>query len=122
MPSLLQQLSFFRKAVKSLESIEPHVRLVAEQQHIDYQFSGLKDDELEIYGDDETDSDEDDDTEDDSETNDDGELSFEHGQNGPTQEASTLKHPMEVTYFLLLTQGYSYEMEFLINYHHSPLF
>ncbi|KAE9590172.1 putative AH domain-containing protein [Lupinus albus] len=38
------QLNFFRKGLKSLEAVEPHVRLVTEQHHIDYQFSGLEDD------------------------------------------------------------------------------
>ncbi|RDX83166.1 hypothetical protein CR513_35946, partial [Mucuna pruriens] len=38
------QLNFFRKGLKSLEAVEPHVRMVAERQHIDYQFSGLEDD------------------------------------------------------------------------------
>ncbi|KAK3412969.1 hypothetical protein EUGRSUZ_I01619 [Eucalyptus grandis] len=38
------QLNFFRKGVKSLEAVEPHVRMVTEEQHIDYQFSGLEDD------------------------------------------------------------------------------
>uniref|UniRef100_A0A2P2M048 Uncharacterized protein At2g33490 isoform X2 n=1 Tax=Rhizophora mucronata TaxID=61149 RepID=A0A2P2M048_RHIMU len=38
------QLNFFRKGLKSLEAAEPHVRLVTEQQHIDYEFSGLEDD------------------------------------------------------------------------------
>ncbi|KAK7336124.1 hypothetical protein VNO77_16657 [Canavalia gladiata] len=42
------QLNFFRKGLKSLEAVEPHVRIVAEQQHIDYQFSGLEDE----YGED----------------------------------------------------------------------
>ncbi|XP_071702290.1 uncharacterized protein At2g33490-like [Rutidosis leptorrhynchoides] len=39
------QMCFFRKALKSLEAIEPQVKLTAEQQHIDYQFSGLDDDD-----------------------------------------------------------------------------
>ncbi|XWS43968.1 hypothetical protein CRYUN_Cryun15aG0004500 [Craigia yunnanensis] len=39
------QLNFFRKGLKSLEEIEPHVKQVTEQQHIDYQFSGLEDDD-----------------------------------------------------------------------------
>ncbi|KAI3467782.1 hypothetical protein Pfo_024445 [Paulownia fortunei] len=91
------QLYFFKKAVRSLEAIEPHVRVLAEQQHIDYQFSGLKDDGPEIYDDDDDDeSDGDDDTEDSSETHDDGELSFDYGQNGPVQEVSTLKNSMEL--------------------------
>ncbi|CAM0904868.1 unnamed protein product [Alopecurus aequalis] len=38
------QLSFFRRGVKYLEALEPHVKAVAEKQHIDYHFSGLDDD------------------------------------------------------------------------------
>ncbi|KAL2575958.1 hypothetical protein AAZV13_16G047000 [Glycine max] len=38
------QLNFFRKGLKSLEAVDPHVRMIAERQHIDYQFSGLEDD------------------------------------------------------------------------------
>lgn len=38
-------MNFFRKGLKSLEAVEPHVRMVAELQHIDYQFSGLEDDD-----------------------------------------------------------------------------
>ncbi|KAG6659021.1 hypothetical protein CIPAW_03G004200 [Carya illinoinensis] len=41
------QLNFFRRGLKSLEAVEPHVRWVTEQQHIDYQFSGLEDDDVE---------------------------------------------------------------------------
>ncbi|RYR04853.1 hypothetical protein Ahy_B06g084649 isoform B [Arachis hypogaea] len=37
------QLNFFRRGLKSLEDIEPQVRMIAEQQHIDYEFSGLED-------------------------------------------------------------------------------
>ncbi|CAJ2672370.1 uncharacterized protein At2g33490-like isoform X2 [Trifolium pratense] len=39
------QLNFFRKGLKSLEAVEPHVRMVAGVQHIDYQFSSLEDDD-----------------------------------------------------------------------------
>lgn len=39
------QMCFFRKALQSLEAIEPHVKLTTEQQHIDYHFSGLDDDD-----------------------------------------------------------------------------
>ncbi|CAI8584768.1 unnamed protein product [Vicia faba] len=39
------QLNFFRKGLKSLEAVEPHVMMVAKLQHIDYQFSGLEDDD-----------------------------------------------------------------------------
>ncbi|XP_039045669.1 uncharacterized protein At2g33490-like [Hibiscus syriacus] len=41
------QLNFFRKGLKTLEAIEPHLRQVTEQQHIDYQFCGLENDEEE---------------------------------------------------------------------------
>lgn len=98
---ILQQLYFFKKAVASLEAIEPHVRLLAEQQHIDYQFSGLKDDGGVNYDEDDDDDDDDesdgdDDTEDSYGTPEDGELSFDYGQNGLVQEVSTLKNSMEV--------------------------
>lgn len=46
------QLSFFKKALKSLEEVEPHVNLVTQQQHIDYQFIDLEDDESEDVEDD----------------------------------------------------------------------
>ncbi|KAG0489881.1 hypothetical protein HPP92_006744 [Vanilla planifolia] len=61
------QLNFFRKGVKSLETIEPHVKVVAEQQHIDYNFIGLEDDS------------EDDDNDYNYDGTDDGELSFDYG-------------------------------------------
>lgn len=83
---LWKQLNFFRKALKSLEAVEPHVKRVTEQQHIDYQFSGLEDDDVEEgdddYGDD---------------ANDDGELSFDYGQNDHGQDVvSTSRNSMEV--------------------------
>ncbi|KAL2484417.1 Uncharacterized protein Adt_29173 [Abeliophyllum distichum] len=92
------QLSFFKKALRSLEAIEPHVKLIAAQQHIDYQFSGLEDDDRGDIDDDNDESDDDDDgdTEDGTATNDDGELSFDYGQNGPVVEVSTLAHSMEL--------------------------
>ncbi|KAJ8432711.1 hypothetical protein Cgig2_009769 [Carnegiea gigantea] len=37
------QLNFFKKGLKSLEEIDPHVKLVTEKQHIDYQLGGLDD-------------------------------------------------------------------------------
>ncbi|KAL7135180.1 hypothetical protein ABFS83_11G075500 [Erythranthe nasuta] len=93
------QLYFFKKAVGSLEAIEPHVRLLAEQHHIDYQFSGLHDmgenydEDDESYDDDDN---EDDDTEDSFGTPEEGELSFDYGQNGPVEEVSTIKNSMEL--------------------------
>ncbi|KAI3698567.1 hypothetical protein L2E82_42212 [Cichorium intybus] len=38
------QMCFFRKALESMEAIEPHVKSITEEQHIDYCFSGLEDD------------------------------------------------------------------------------
>ncbi|KAL5208496.1 hypothetical protein ABZP36_032931 [Zizania latifolia] len=38
------QLSFFRRGLKCLESLEPRVKAIAEKHHIDYQFSSLEDD------------------------------------------------------------------------------
>ncbi|KAL9369742.1 hypothetical protein Peur_040941 [Populus x canadensis] len=81
------QLYFFKKALKSLEAVEPHVKLVTEQQHIDYHFSGLDDDGRD---------DVDDDDEDYDDANDDGELSFDYGQNDQEQEVSTPKKSMEL--------------------------
>uniref|UniRef100_A0A7N0UQ23 BAR domain-containing protein n=1 Tax=Kalanchoe fedtschenkoi TaxID=63787 RepID=A0A7N0UQ23_KALFE len=39
------QLNFFRKGFKSLEALEPHVRRITEEQHIDYQLDGIDDDD-----------------------------------------------------------------------------
>ena len=47
-------MSFFRKGLKSLEAIEPHLKLITEQQHIDYQSSGAEEND---YGDFENDND-----------------------------------------------------------------
>ncbi|KAA8517320.1 hypothetical protein F0562_017613 [Nyssa sinensis] len=88
------QLSFFRKALKSLETVEPHVKLVTEQQHIDYHLSGLEDDDRDDNVNDYDDADEDDDGDDYS--YDDGELSFDYGQNDGEQEVSTSRNSMEL--------------------------
>ncbi|KAH6809855.1 hypothetical protein C2S51_027638 [Perilla frutescens var. frutescens] len=93
------QLSFFKRAARSLEAIEPHVSLLAEQLHIDYHFSGLQDDGQEFFDDDDDDSDddesdEDDDTEGGSETHD-GELSFDYGQNDLQKEVPPSENSME---------------------------
>uniref|UniRef100_A0A1J3ISR4 BAR domain-containing protein n=1 Tax=Noccaea caerulescens TaxID=107243 RepID=A0A1J3ISR4_NOCCA len=75
------QLCFFKKALNSLEEVEPHVQMVSESQHIDYHFSGLEDDD----GDDEIENNEDDG----SEVHDDGELSFEDRVNDKDQDADS---------------------------------
>ncbi|RRT50424.1 hypothetical protein B296_00050466 [Ensete ventricosum] len=78
------QLNFFRKGVKSLEMVEPHVKVIAEQQHIDYQFIGLEDDDT-------------DEEVDDYDVNDDGVVSFDYGQNDHGQDAvSHSRMSMEV--------------------------
>ncbi|XP_031490432.1 uncharacterized protein At2g33490-like [Nymphaea colorata] len=41
------QMNFFKKGLECLELIEPHVKLITEQQNIDYQFSELEDDDAE---------------------------------------------------------------------------
>ncbi|ESQ51946.1 hypothetical protein EUTSA_v10016385mg [Eutrema salsugineum] len=75
------QLCFFKKALNSLEEVEPHVQMVTESQHIDYHFSGLEDDD----GDDDIENNE----EDGSEVQDDGELSFEYRVNDKDQDADS---------------------------------
>lgn len=91
------QMCFFRKALKSLEAIEPQVKLVTEQQYIDYQFSGLEDDDRNsvFLTDDEDDSE--DDSDDDQEiVHQDGELSFEYQRGDPKNEVSSSENSMEL--------------------------
>ncbi|KAL3829448.1 hypothetical protein ACJIZ3_018250 [Penstemon smallii] len=76
------QLNFFRKGLQSLEAVEPHIKNVAEKQHIDYALSELND------GDDEGNS---------LETNYEGELSFDYRRNNPELDNSnTLRNSMEL--------------------------
>ena len=80
------QLNFFRKGLKSLEAIEPHVRQVTEQQHIDYQFSGLEDDDGE-------------DGEIAYDPNEDGELSFDYRAHEKGLDVSSAsRNSMEVRF------------------------
>ncbi|KAI7998705.1 Uncharacterized protein LOK49_LG10G00074 [Camellia lanceoleosa] len=93
------QLCFFRKALKSLETVEPHVKLVTEEQHIDYQFSGLEDDDGDDADSDDSDyDDDDDDTEDGNHSgHGDGELSFDYGENDQGKNlVSTPRDSMEL--------------------------
>ncbi|KAF8378048.1 hypothetical protein HHK36_029382 [Tetracentron sinense] len=88
------QLSFFRKGLKSLEAVEPHVKLVTEHQHIDYQFSGLEDEDGEDGDDD-----------DGYDANGCGELSFDYGQNDLGQDVvSTSRNSMELDLHLSFPQ------------------
>ena len=92
-------MKFFRKGLQSLEAIEPHIRVIAEKQHIDYQVSGLDDGE---------------DGEDEGvnlETNDDGELSFDYRINKKGLDAvSTSRNSMEVN---LLIRDLPHQFSFL---------
>ncbi|KAM7269290.1 hypothetical protein ACFE04_024787 [Oxalis oulophora] len=76
------QLWFFKKALKSLESVDPHVKSVTEQQHIDYHFSGLEDEANE--------------SDYDYDTQDDGELSFDYGHSDQDKDVSTSHNSMEL--------------------------
>ncbi|XP_024994197.1 uncharacterized protein At2g33490-like [Cynara cardunculus var. scolymus] len=82
------QMCFFRKALKSLEAIEPHVKSTTEQQHIDYHFSGLEDDDRDsvFLTDDENDEDESDDYYD----------GVEDGRNVQKNEVSSSGNSMEL--------------------------
>lgn len=81
-------MNFFRKGLKSLEAVEPHVRLVTEEQHIEYQFSGLEDDGGEDgadHGENSYDSIEH------------GELSFDYRSSKQGMELSASRSSMEVS-------------------------
>ncbi|XVF44301.1 hypothetical protein PTKIN_Ptkin02bG0109600 [Pterospermum kingtungense] len=98
------QMRFFKKALKSLEEVEPHVQKITEQLHIDYHFSGLEDDDGDNVEDDDNyenddgnDDSDDEDDEDDGYDLDDGELSFDYGQNDQDQNmVPTSRHSMEL--------------------------
>ncbi|KAB5520899.1 hypothetical protein DKX38_025218 [Salix brachista] len=78
------QLNFFQKGLKSLETVEPHVRLVTDHQHIDYHFSGLENDGRE-------------DDEDGDDTNEGRELSFDYRENNQGDAVvSAVRDSMEV--------------------------
>lgn len=96
--------------------MEPHVKLVSKEQHIDYQFNGLEDDDSHEI------EDEDDDADDDDDDyygqryvgRDDGELSFDYGRNGHAQvNKSTFRHSMEVNIYLYMLRNPSHLYSFL---------
>lgn len=99
------QLCFFKKAVKSLETAEPHVKSVTDQHHIDYHFIGIE-------GEDE-DEDEDGDVDHDDEShdeNDDGELSFDYAQNECEQDVSTFENLMKENLDRLRRNSFSFKV------------
>ncbi|KAI3457796.1 hypothetical protein Pfo_014459 [Paulownia fortunei] len=80
-----QQLNFFRKGLQSLEAVEPHIKNVAEKQHIDYELCELNEGEK------------DDDEGNSFETNDYGELSFDYRQTEQEiDNACTSRNSMEL--------------------------
>ncbi|KAL8160106.1 hypothetical protein V2J09_001643 [Rumex salicifolius] len=92
------QLSFFKKSLKSLEAVEPHVKSVTEQQHIEYNFTGLEDDESEDaddYDDNDADNDSDGSSMDDDD-DENGELSFDYRRSHYPHNLSTSRRSMEV--------------------------
>jgi len=91
-----KQLCFFKKAVKSLETAEPHVKLVTEQHHIDYHFIGIEGEDEDEDAEDEDEYEYEGDSHDE---NDDGELSFDYAQNEHEQDVSTLGNSKKVTTF-----------------------
>ncbi|XP_062223237.1 uncharacterized protein At2g33490-like [Phragmites australis] len=80
------QLSFFRRGLKCLEALEPHVKAIAEKQHIDYQFSSLEGDE----------SDDNDYSSDQDDCSDDGELSFNYEINDRDQDFLASRGSMDL--------------------------
>ncbi|KAL8227450.1 hypothetical protein R6Q57_015034 [Mikania cordata] len=86
------QMCFFRKALMSLETINPYVQLVTQQHHIDYQFIGLEDDDRDSVF---LTDDEDDEVETDDEQGY-GELSFDYQRNGPKNQVSSSEKSIEV--------------------------
>ncbi|KAL8201370.1 hypothetical protein R6Q57_012709 [Mikania cordata] len=87
------QMFFYRKALKSLETIEPHVKLTTKQQHIDYHFSGLEDDDRDSVFLSE-DEDEEDGSDYDNDTFEDNKLNIEPSVN--KNEASTSGNSVEL--------------------------
>lgn len=86
-----KQLYFFRKALRSLETADPHVMLIIKQQNIDCEISkfedasgdGFDDHDVDENGYDAHDYDE--------------ELSLDYGQNGTNQDVSESRKSVKVS-------------------------
>nr|ADB54614.1 HRGP [Zea mays] len=91
------QLNLFRKGVKSLEAVEPHVRLAAEQQHIDHQFSALEEEDYLVE----------DENDDDYNGSHDGELSFDYGENKEVEESGNASRNHTEVFFNRSKEEYS---------------
>jgi hypothetical protein len=88
----------FRKGLKSLEAVEPHVRLAAEQQHIDHQFSALEEEDYFVE----------DENDDDYNDSHDGELSFDYGENKEAEESvNASRSHIEQDFFNRTKEEYS---------------
>ncbi|KAB2052875.1 hypothetical protein ES319_A12G150000v1 [Gossypium barbadense] len=121
------QLNFFKKALKSLEEVEPHVQKITEKQHIDYHFRGLEDSEAENgdpdenYENDDDESD-DDNYEDDAEDHNDGELSFDYRQNDQDQNMFfASRHSMEENLEKARRHSFSFRGEIRTSSQSAPL-
>jgi hypothetical protein len=73
--------------MKCMEALEPHVKAIAEKQHIDYQFKGLEDDE----------SDNDDYSFGQDNCSDDDELTFDYEINDRDQDFLVSRGSMDVS-------------------------
>lgn len=80
------QLSFFRRGLKCLEALEPHVKAIAEKHHIDYQSISLED----------CDSDNDGSSSYKESCSDDGELSFDYEINDTDQDFIASRGSMDL--------------------------
>ncbi|KAF8694965.1 hypothetical protein HU200_038075 [Digitaria exilis] len=94
------QLNLFRKGLKSLEAVEPHVRLAAEQQHIDHQFSALEEEDYLVE----------DENDDDYNDSHDGELSFDYGENKEAESGNASRNHTE-EFFNRSKEEYSIQHE-----------
>ncbi|KAL2907062.1 hypothetical protein RDABS01_005772 [Bienertia sinuspersici] len=95
------QLNFFRKGLKSLEVVDPHVKLITEKQHIDYQLSGL-----DGGGDGE------DEGENSYDSNDNSELSYDHRPHKAGNEAATTsRNSMEWQFYVMVGSSLSDKMQ-----------
>jgi hypothetical protein len=91
------QLSFFRRGLKCLEALEPHVKTIAEKQHIDYQSISLEDNE----------SDNDGSSSYKESCSDDGELSFDYEINDREQGFIASRGSMDVSYLVSVCLRFS---------------
>ncbi|CAL5073420.1 unnamed protein product [Urochloa decumbens] len=91
------QLNLFRKGLKSLEAVEPHVKFAAEQQHIDHQFSALEEEDYFVE----------DENDDDYNDSHDGELSFDYGENKEVEESGNASRSHTEDFFNRNKEEYS---------------